>query len=80
MAQLQHTQPRKVIAMMETHQIIAALRPYKLKTVAADIGVHRATLYRLVNEQTKPSPMLQKQLSEYLQGKDSDYDQEKAPI
>ena len=51
---------------MEHAKIREALRPYNLSRVAKDIGVHRQTLYRFVNEQTKPSPMLEKALVEYL--------------
>lgn len=64
--------------MLDKQQIIAALRPYKLNKVADDIGVHRATLYRLVNEQTTPSPMLQRALSDYLTGGGSDDQKEGA--
>lgn len=51
---------------MDQEKIREALRPYNLSRVAKDIGVHRQTLYRFVNEQTKPSPMLEKALIDFL--------------
>lgn len=58
--------------MMEVHEIIKALQPYNLSKLAKEIGVHRATLYRMVNEHTQPSPLLHEKLSDYLGGGDDD--------
>ena len=51
---------------MDHGEIRKALSHYNLSRVAKHIGVHRQTLYRFVNEQTRPSPMLEKALIEYL--------------
>lgn len=51
---------------MQKEIIIQALKPYNLSKVAEEIGVHRQTLYRLVHEKTKPSPMLEKALIDFL--------------
>lgn len=51
---------------MQKEKIIQALKAYNLSKVAKEIGVHRQTLYRLVNKKTEPSPMLEKALIDFL--------------
>ena len=53
---------------MNTREIIKALEPYNLTQVAAATGVHRQTLYRIVNGRQQPSPLVHRALVEYLQG------------
>ena len=51
---------------MNTREIIKALEPYNLTQVAAATGVHRQTLYRIVNGHQQPSPLVRRALVEFL--------------
>jgi DNA-binding phage protein len=52
--------------MMTVEQIRAALQPYNLSKVAKEAGVNKHTLYRMMNEQHKPTYETVKRLSDYL--------------
>ena len=57
---------------MNKEKIISELKTHNLTRVAEKIGVHRQTLYRLVNEKTNPSPMLEKSLIKFLKMEEKD--------
>ena len=52
---------------MNTREIIKALEPYNLTQVAAAVGVHRQTLYRIVNGHQEPSTLVRRALEAFLQ-------------
>lgn len=52
--------------MMTLDEIREALRPYNLTKVAKESGVNKHTLYRMMNEQHKPTYETVKRLSDYL--------------
>jgi DNA-binding phage protein len=52
--------------MLTLDQIRLALKPYNLSKVAKEAGVNKHTLYRMMNEQHKPSYETVKLLSDYL--------------
>ena len=54
--------------MMTVEQIRKRLEDANLKRVAENAGVHPATLYRLMNEDSKPLYETVKALSDYLEG------------
>ena len=51
---------------MDTKEIIRALAPHNLTQVAQATGVHRQTLYRIVNGHQQPSPLVRRALVEFL--------------
>ena len=56
----------QVHIMMTVEQIRKRLEDANLKRVAENAGVHPATLYRLMNEDSKPLYETVKALSDYL--------------
>jgi hypothetical protein len=58
----------QVHIMMTVEQIRKRLEDANLKRVAENAGVHPATLYRLMNEDSKPLYETVKALSDYLEG------------
>lgn len=60
---------------MNTREIIKALEPYNLTQVANATGVHRQTLYRIVNGHQQPSPLVRRALEAFLRpGRSSGHD------
>lgn len=55
--------------MMTLEQIKKELENYKLNRVAAEAGVDKHTLYRMMKEGTKPSYETVKKISDWLEGK-----------
>jgi len=58
----------EVHEMMTVEQIKRRLEDANLKRVAENAGVHPATLYRLMQEDSKPLYETVKALSDYLEG------------
>jgi predicted transcriptional regulator len=58
----------QVHIMMTVEQIRKRLEDANLKRVAENAGVHPATVYRLMNEDSKPLYETVKALSDYLEG------------
>jgi len=56
--------------MMTLEQVKEELKNYKLNRVAAEIGVDKSVLYRMMNEHTTPSYDTVKKLSDFLGGED----------
>lgn len=54
--------------MMTLGQVKEALRHYKLNRVAAEAGVDKFTLYRMMKENARPSYETVKRLSDWLGG------------
>jgi DNA-binding phage protein len=54
--------------MLDMTDIRERMRDRKISTVAAAIGIHKVTLYRLLNHDSSPSYETVKALSDYLLG------------
>lgn len=54
--------------MMTLDEVKEALKHYKLNRVAAEAGVDKFTLYRMMKENAKPSYETVKKLSDWLGG------------
>lgn len=52
--------------MLDLQEIRVRLKDRKLTVVAAATGIHKATLYRLVNDEVQPAYETVKTLSDYL--------------
>ena len=57
------------LIMLTVEQIKHKLKDSNLKRVAENSGVHSATIYRFMNEKSKPLYETVKALSDYLEGK-----------
>jgi DNA-binding phage protein len=57
--------------MLTVEQIKSRLKDANLKRVAENAGVHPATVYRLMNEDSKPLYETVKALSDYLVGQEA---------
>ena len=55
--------------MLTVEQIKHKLKDSNLKRVAENSGVHSATIYRFMNEKSRPLYETVKALSDYLEGK-----------
>jgi DNA-binding phage protein len=58
--------------MMTIEQIKDRLRDANLKRVAKNAGIHPATVYRFMQEDSKPLYETVKALSDYLEGRNND--------
>ena len=62
----QHNQKVRMLIMMTVEQIKKRLGDANLKRVAENAGVHPATVYRFMQEESKPLYETVKALSDYL--------------
>lgn len=53
--------------MLTLDEVREKLKPLKINAVAEEVGLHPNAVYRLMNEQTKPSYDTVKRLSDYLE-------------
>ena len=54
--------------MIEVEELRRKLKPFNLTAVAEEAGVDKHTLYRLMNERSRPSYETVKKLVEWLEG------------
>lgn len=60
--------------MIEIEELRQRLAPYNLTRVAEQSGVDKHTLYRLMNERSRPAYETVKRLVEWMEGEGNDSD------